>query len=177
MPKIVALLKVAEAKILRFKTQKSLTVTRFDRKWIKFNEQIERLHQEDLCQALGYSVSRKYESDGGPGIVEIMEFLRESDAPNEDREIFFRAQIIFFMLGATDGHAKNFSIFNTSSGFRLTPLYDVLSVHPAWSKGKKPNDAGIIDIIYCMRYDVDIGNKREETADFPLRRFTQLSMI
>lgn len=127
-------LKVAEAKILRFKTQKSLTVTRFDRKWIKFNEQIERLHQEDLCQALGYSVSRKYESDGGPGIVEIMEFLRESDAPNEDREIFFRAQIIFFMLGATDGHAKNFSIFNTSSGFRLTPLYDVLSVYPAWSK-------------------------------------------
>ena len=42
-----------------------------------------------------------------------------------------KAVIAFWLLGATDGHAKNFSVFlYPGSGFRLTPLYDVLSVQP-----------------------------------------------
>ena len=41
-----------------------------------------------------------------------------------------RAQIVFWLLAAIDGHAKNFSIFITPGGYRLTPLYDVMSAAP-----------------------------------------------
>lgn len=127
-------LDVTEAKIKTFKDQKCLLVTRFDRNWIEENKILERIPQEDLCQALGYSSTKKYESDGGPGITEIMGFLLASDDPKKDRQSFLRTQIAFCLLGATDGHAKNFSIFHTQSGFHLTPLYDILSVYPAWKK-------------------------------------------
>jgi serine/threonine-protein kinase HipA len=88
------------------------------------------LPQEDLCQALGVPPMRKYQSDGGPGIVEVMSFLNGAIAPYEDRLIFMKAQIVFWLLAAIDGHAKNFSIFLTPGGYRLSPLYDVMSAAP-----------------------------------------------
>ena len=63
-----------------------------------------------------------------------MEFLDASDLRNQDRETFLRSQIVFFLIGATDGHAKNFSISIRKGGFRLTPLYDILSVADALNK-------------------------------------------
>lgn len=101
-----------------------------------------RLPQEDCCQALGVPPSRKYQSTveghrNGPGVVDIINLLQGSDAPNEDREAFFRSLIIFWLIGATDGHAKNFSIFlRPGGGFKLTPFYDVLSAQPAFDKGQ-----------------------------------------
>jgi serine/threonine-protein kinase HipA len=89
------------------------------------------LPQEDFCQALGVPPGRKYQSDGGPGIRDISDALQGSDAPDEDRRIFFKAVLAFWLLGATDGHAKNFSVRLSSGGrFRLTPLYDILSTQP-----------------------------------------------
>ena len=125
-------LPVAEASIVRFKEQKALSVARFDRKkkgagWL-------RIPQEDLCQALAVPWTRKYQAEGGPGIREIMTFLHSSDSPAEDRDQFMRSCLVFFLLAAIDGHAKNFSIRITRGGFRLTPLYDVMSAYPAMGK-------------------------------------------
>jgi serine/threonine-protein kinase HipA len=91
-----------------------------------------RVPQEDCCQALSVPPSRKYESDGGPGVRAIYDLLKGSDAPDEDQKTLFKAQIVFWLMGATDGHAKNFSIRLAPGGrFRLTPLYDIVSTQPS----------------------------------------------
>ncbi len=95
-----------------------------------------RLPQEDLCQALGVAPAIKYESDGGPGIRDGMKLLLGSQEANRDREIFFKAQIVFWLLAAIDGHAKNFSLFiEPGSAYRMTPLYDVISAYPLMAQG------------------------------------------
>jgi serine/threonine-protein kinase HipA len=79
----------------------------------------------------------KYESDGGPGIIKVLKLLKGSDDPEHDLRIFLKAQIVFWLLRATDGHAKNFSIFLSPGGrFRLTPLYDVMSAQPYVDRGR-----------------------------------------
>lgn len=90
-----------------------------------------RLPQEDMCQALGRSSNLKYQFDGGPGIKEIMNLLLGSTTSMADRDTFFRSQILFWLLTAIDGHAKNFSVFIEPEGrYRLTPLYDIMSAYP-----------------------------------------------
>ena len=123
-------LDVANAEIKQFGSQKCLVVERFDREWSKDKKVLHRVPQEDLCQALGIGSVRKYESDGGPGIKDVMDLLNASDRAGEDRKTFLKSQLVFFLLAAIDGHAKNFSIFHTKTGFRLAPLYDILSAHP-----------------------------------------------
>jgi serine/threonine-protein kinase HipA len=59
---------------------------------------------------------RKYEPDGGPGMRQILDLLKASDEPEADQSLFLKAQIVFWLLGATDGHAKNFSIFLLPGG-------------------------------------------------------------
>jgi serine/threonine-protein kinase HipA len=124
-------LPVAHTEIRQFGKTKCLVVERFDRKWNAAKTLLERIHQEDLCQALGYSAALKYESEGGPGIIKILGFLAASDTPKADREAFLRSQILYWLLAATDGHAKNFSIHLRGGGFNLCPLYDILTVFPA----------------------------------------------
>lgn len=121
-------LEVAHADVQRFGGNPVIVVERFDRVW--YDGVLYRLPQEDLCQALGISPMRKYQSDGGPGIADIMKFLDGAIAPFEDRLTFMKTQVIFWLLAAIDGHAKNFSIFITPGGYRLTPLYDVMSSSP-----------------------------------------------
>ena len=125
-------LPAANVAIADFKDTRVLVVERFDRLWTK-DRRLLRLPQEDCCQALSVPPTRKYESDGGPGMPAVLDLLKASDDPDTDRRLFLKAQIIFWLLGATDGHAKNFSIFLQPGGrFRLTPLYDVMSVQPAF---------------------------------------------
>ena len=114
-----------------FGERRTLIVERFDRLWTK-DHRLLRLPQEDCCQALSIPPPRKYQSDGGPGMRAILDLLKGSDRPEEDIATFLRANIIFWLIGATDGHAKNFSIFLTPGGqYRLTPIYDVLSAQPS----------------------------------------------
>ncbi len=128
---------VADTEIKMFSDKKVLSVTRFDRKFAENNLWIMRLPQEDMCQTLGTSPGLKYESDGGPGIVDIMKLLLFSDNKISDRSLFFKSQIIFWLLAAPDGHAKNFSIFLTQGGsYILTPLYDIMSAYPVIGNGK-----------------------------------------
>lgn len=124
-------LPVAPCSIEVFNGAKALVVERFDRKLSSDNSWLMRLPQEDMCQALGISSHLKYQSDGGPGIKVIMKLLAGSQNADIDRDTFFRAQILFWILAAPDGHAKNFSIFIEPNGeIRLTPLYDIISAYP-----------------------------------------------
>ncbi|NRR30878.1 type II toxin-antitoxin system HipA family toxin [Oxalobacteraceae bacterium] len=129
-------LAVAECEIAHFEDMKVLIVERFDRRPAADGNWIVRLPQEDFCQATGTSPLHKYQADGGPGISTIMEILLGSERAEQDRMNFFKTQLVFWLLAATDGHAKNFSIFHLpGSRFRATPLYDVLSAHPIIGTG------------------------------------------
>ena len=118
-----------------FEDIKVLSVERFDRKYSEDNTWIIRLPQEDMCQANGFAPALKYESDGGPGISSIMKLLSASSRPEKDRKQFMKSVFLFWLLGAIDGHAKNFSIFLMQGGrFHLTPIYDVISAYPLVEK-------------------------------------------
>lgn len=122
---------VADSEVRVFGDTKVLVVTRFDRALHSSRTYWLRLPQEDLCQATGTPGAAKYESDGGPGVVEIARVLQGSESRDEDLATLLRAQLLFWMLAATDGHAKNFSLRLLAQGrYRLTPLYDVLSAWP-----------------------------------------------
>lgn len=130
-------LPVAPTRIARFEDQKVLIVERFDRKLAGDGSWIIRLPQEDFCQATGTSPLHKYQADGGPDIIDIMDILSGSQNAQADRRNFFKAQLIFWLLAATDGHAKNFSIAHLAGRkYRATPLYDILSAHPILGHGK-----------------------------------------
>ncbi len=123
-------LRAANVEMAQFGDKKALVVERFDRRWTSDGRLI-RLPQEDCCQALSVVPTQKYQNEGGPGISDIMDLLLGSDDPNKDRYDFFKANVLFWLLGATDGHGKNFSVSLLSGGrFRMTPLYDVLTVQP-----------------------------------------------
>ncbi len=109
----------------------TIIVERYDRYRCPRERTVKRIHQEDCCQAFGVHPQRKYQSEGGPGVPEIMDLLRFSKAPEADRERFMRAQAFNFLIGGTDAHAKNYAIiFEPGGAFRLTPLYDVISFLP-----------------------------------------------
>ena len=128
-------LPVPAVSIERFKDSKVLVVERFDRELAKDGSWIIRHPQEDMCQANGIAPALKYESDGGPDIATIMELLKSSLKPDRDRKQFMQTVFLFWLLGAIDGHAKNFSIFLKPGGrFELTPVYDVISAYPLAEK-------------------------------------------
>ena len=143
-------LAVANTEMARFGNQRVLVIERFDRRWqgIAPGTQnaagfvapraawIARLPQEDLCQATGTAPTLKYEADGGPSMQTCLDLLAGSEQADADRARFVLTQLAFWLLAATDGHAKNFSLFHRRGGsFGLTPLYDVISAWPIIGKG------------------------------------------
>ncbi|ACC74608.1 HipA domain protein [Paraburkholderia phymatum STM815] len=129
-------LPIAACDIGYFGDQKALVVERFDRRLSSDGTWIVRLPQEDMCQATGTPPIAKYQADGGPGIDAVMDVLAGSVDAAEDSARFFKTQLIFWLLAATDGHAKNFSIAHLPGNrYRATPLYDVLSAHPIIGRG------------------------------------------
>jgi len=150
-------LPAAKTQMRDFSGKRTLVVERFDRQWAR-DGRLLRLPQEDCCQALSVPPPRKYESEGGPGIGDILELLKASDDPVADQRLFFKAQIVFWLLGATDGHAKNFSIFLLPGGrFRLTPLYDVMSAQPNVDAGQIRHNR--------MKLAMAVGAKRHYVID------------
>lgn len=123
-------LPVAQSAVQTFSGEVAIVVERYDR--LATPNGIIRIHQEDFCQALGVSPDRKYQNEGGPGLREIINLLREvSSAPQEDVETFVDATIFNWMVGGSDAHAKNFSLLHAGNGrARLAPIYDVASVLP-----------------------------------------------
>lgn len=89
---------------------------------------LSRLHQEDFCQALGYSYGRKYEADGGPGLKECFGLITEHGTqPALDKMTMLRWVVFNFLIGNCDAHAKNLSMLIRREDYGLSPLYDLLS--------------------------------------------------
>lgn len=154
-------LPVNRAEIMTFGRTAALVVERFDRTWR--NGRLIRLPQEDCCQALGVPPSLKYQSDGGPGVVEIADILKGSDTPATDHRLLLQAQLAFWLIGATDGHAKNFSIFlHPGGGYALTPLYDVLTAQPSLEAGQIESRQ--------MKLAMSVGDSRRYRLDEIARR-------
>ena len=123
-------LAIPSVDIKKFGETKVLIVERFDRVWTA-DQRLIRLPQEDFCQALEVSPTQKYQNRGGPSAVAILKLLRGSDNRFTDQMDFFKSQILFWLIGATDGHGKNFSIhLKPRGGFAMTPFYDVLTAQP-----------------------------------------------
>ena len=121
---------VPNSSVVRFQEEIAIVVERYDRaraggRWV-------RIHQEDMCQALGLHPMRKYESDGGPGVQRIVGLLREqSSSPAEDVQSFLDAIAYNWLIAGTDAHAKNYSLLLGQNGVvRLAPLYDLASILP-----------------------------------------------
>jgi serine/threonine-protein kinase HipA len=121
---------VPNSSVLRFQEEIAIVVERYDRAravggWA-------RIHQEDMCQALGLYPTRKYENDGGPGVQTIVALLREqSSSPEEDVQSFLDAIAFNWLIAGTDAHAKNYSLLLGQNGVvRLAPLYDLASILP-----------------------------------------------
>lgn len=129
-------LPTAKTEILQFGSQKVLSVERFDRQMHSSGTWLLRLPQEDFCQVSSTAPHRKYESDGGPGIADIARVLTGSVNAQADLKNFLKTQLLFWMMAAPDGHAKNFSLRILPRGrYALTPLYDVMSIWPVEGDG------------------------------------------
>jgi serine/threonine-protein kinase HipA len=124
-------LPAARSEVHGFDGEAAIVIERYDRLSLEEDE-IVRIHQEDMCQALGVMPTSKYQSEGGPGPAEITELLRRhSNRPHEDVETFVDALVFNWLIGGTDAHAKNYSLLHGSQGkARLAPLYDLASALP-----------------------------------------------
>jgi serine/threonine-protein kinase HipA len=123
-------LPAAASQVRVFDGEVAIVVERYDR--VRMGGTIRRLHQEDMCQALGIPPTGKYENEGGPGVQPIIELLRrQSSRPNDDVWTFVQAIVLNWLIGGTDAHAKNYSVLIGAGGrARLAPLYDVASTLP-----------------------------------------------
>ncbi len=119
----------ANTKIAVYGGCDTVIVKRYDRR--RIGDRLLRLHQEDLCQALGLAPTLRYEQHGGPSLTHIVSLLRQhSTSPDEDVADLTDALAYQWIIGAPDGHAKNFSLMLDASEVRLAPMYDVCSVLP-----------------------------------------------
>jgi len=123
-------LPAAASTVTRFGDEVAIVVERYDR--LRTRGGVLRVHQEDVCQALGVMPTKKYESEGGPGVRDIAELLRaHSSARAEDLDRFVDAVALNWLIGGPDAHAKNYSILIGGGGqTRLAPLYDLASALP-----------------------------------------------
>lgn len=103
-----------------------LLVERYDRAVTAGGRRV-RLHQEDLCQALGVDPLHKYQDDGGPSVAAVVDVLRRHSTEPGDALAFLERVAFNVLVGNNDAHAKNTSLLYAGEGVRLAPVYDVLS--------------------------------------------------
>lgn len=121
---------VAEVYLMVFEDQHALVVERFDREIIP--DGAARVHVEDICQTLGLPSLRKYEQDGGPGLagtLGALDRLPSRSLADSSKRSLLHALVFNWVVGGTDAHAKNYSVFVGPEG-RLAPLYDLTSYAP-----------------------------------------------
>lgn len=117
-------LEVASCHAVRVGQTPCLVVQRYDRA-VGVGGAVERLHQEDFCQALGLPPSRKYQQEGGPSLRDCVDMIREwSSVPVMDLRSFVDGVVFAVLTGNADAHAKNFSWLYSGTGRRMAPLYD-----------------------------------------------------
>ena len=119
-------LSVPDVDLLKIARKDVFVVERYDR--IKEADSIQRLHQEDFCQALGIMSTSKYQNDGGPGIADIFKtILKVCTVPALETQKFLRYVLFNYLMGNCDSHGKNYSLLYKNNRVELSPLYDVVS--------------------------------------------------
>lgn len=124
-------LRVVRTRIGHFEDESAIIVTRYDRA-LAGNEVV-RVHQEDLCQALGLRPESKYQNAGGPSPGRVVALFRSVMAPAIAEESVLRfldALIWNWLIAGTDAHAKNYSLLLSGGEVRFAPLYDIASALP-----------------------------------------------
>jgi serine/threonine-protein kinase HipA len=111
-----------------------LIVERFDR--VVTDGRVERLHQEDACQALGIAPTQKYElpgrgfdrRGGGPEFAQIAGLLdRYAVAQIAELRRLVATAVFTAIIGNADAHGKNLALIHDEPGhIRLAPLYDTV---------------------------------------------------
>ena len=120
-------LSVASTSIRRVADRVYLLVERYDR-LRQPDGSLQRLHQEDFCQALGVAPEYKYQNEGGPDLTQCFDLIRKATRPSAPQVLRLLDYVIFnALIGNHDAHAKNFSLIYTRRGTLLAPLYDALS--------------------------------------------------
>jgi serine/threonine-protein kinase HipA len=128
-------LPVPDLRLYKIKDITFMLIERYDRKIS--NNQIERIHQEDFCQALGVLSSKKYQNEGGPSFKDCFELLKTTSQPAVDLNQLVAGLVFNYLIGNMDAHAKNFSLLHHSQhNIRLAPFYDMVCtrVYPELSK-------------------------------------------
>jgi serine/threonine-protein kinase HipA len=119
-------LDVADVEISTAGGFRFLQVARYDRRPLD-GGQMERLHQEDFCQAMGIPPELKYQQEGGPNLKKCFELIRSvSSVPGPDVLRLFDAVVFNFLIGNNDAHGKNYSLLYDGGNTRLAPLYDLV---------------------------------------------------
>jgi serine/threonine-protein kinase HipA len=124
---------VARSSVLTLNETTYIVIERFDRLPPERGSAfLRRVHQEDMCQALGLMPGAQYQQDGGPGIPDIVALIRRvSSSPDDDVYRFIDANAFNWLIGGTDAHAKNYSLLiGADNQIRLSPLYDLSSQLP-----------------------------------------------
>lgn len=124
-------LTVARTRVAEFGDQSAIVVDRYDRHPV--DGRLHRIHQEDLCQAMGVHPALKYQNVGGPGARDVVELFRHamSGSSAEDAVRRFMDALIWnWIIAGTDAHAKNYALLLSVDQIRLAPLYDVASALP-----------------------------------------------
>lgn len=126
---------VPDSRLMKIGTHELFVVNRYDRE--KTTRTINRIHQEDFCQAMGLPADRKYQKSGGPGFLQCRQLADEflSDSGVDVRINFVRIMIFNYLIGNHDAHGKNFSVLHEPA-LKLAPFYDLLStqVYPLDNK-------------------------------------------
>ena len=145
-------LNAAEVSLLKIKDKTFFATKRYDRiKDVKGN--IIRLHQEDFCQALGFSPKIKYENEGGPSIQDCFNCVKKySDRTGHDSLAFLEAILFNFFVGNGDAHGKNFSLLYENDKIILAPLYDIMSSIAMRDFARKEKMAMRIDKEYLFEH-------------------------
>ncbi|CDZ78640.1 Serine/threonine-protein kinase HipA [Legionella massiliensis] len=119
-------LNTAEASMHKADDTAYLLVKRYDR--VKTEKGIQRLHQEDFCQAMGINSEMKYQREGGPGISDCFQLVRASSSiPVVDIKQLLQGVLFNLIIGNNDAHGKNFSFIYKGQQTRLAPFYDLIS--------------------------------------------------
>jgi len=118
-------LPAADAETAEVRGRAVIVVSRYDR-LVEADGRVERIHQEDLCQAMGIPPVRKYQEDGGPSLRNVAGILAATDPGS--LPTLLRAVVLHVLVGNGDAHGKNYSLLHDPSGaLRMAPLYDIMS--------------------------------------------------
>jgi serine/threonine-protein kinase HipA len=169
-------LPTAEASLQQISQHKYLLIKRYDRVMIQNN--IERLHQEDFCQALAIPPEIKYQRAGGPNLKSCFNLLRQvSSVPALDLKVLLQGVFFNLIIGNNDAHGKNFSLLYTKKELRLAEFYDLISTihYPILSTKMAMKISSKYDLqTLCKRHIEQMAIEAELSTNLVLKELQQM---